>query len=74
MNYHIKDTVLSKEEFFELKQCVGEFRRICRDQVFRYVKGSYEKSDNIVSNERLIIAERLYSFLDEIEWKNHNTK
>ena len=74
MTYHIKDTLLSEKEFFELKQCVGEFRRICRDQVYRHVGGDYQKSNNEVSNERLEIAERLVSFLNEIEWKNKNAK
>ena len=74
MTYHIKDTELSEEEFAELKQCVGEFRRICRDQVYYYVKGEYFKSNNSISNHRLKIAENLLSFLNEIEYKNKNSK
>jgi hypothetical protein len=68
------DLTLSKEEFFELRQCVGEFRRICRDQVYRYVGGDYQKSDNEVSNKRLEIAESLVAALDRIEWLNNNIK
>lgn len=74
MQYIVKDLTLSKEEFFELRQCVGEFRRICRDQVFRYVGGDYQKSDNEVSNKRLEIAESLVAALDRIEWLNNNIK
>lgn len=74
MTYHIKDTELSEKEFFELKQCVGEFRRICHDQVYRYVGGNYEKSNNEVGNERLEIANKLVAFLNEIEFKNKNIK
>jgi len=74
VQYIVKDLTLSKEEFFELRQCVGEFRRICRDQVFRYVGGDYQKSDNEVSNKRLEIAESLVAALDRIEWLNNNIK
>ncbi len=74
MTYHIKDAELSKEEFFELKQCLGEFRRICRDQVFRYVGGDYQKSENEINVKRLEIAESLLSFIDRIEWLNNNVK
>jgi len=74
VQYTVKDLTLSKEEFFELRQCVGEFRRICRDQVYRYVGGDYQKSDNEVSNKRLEIAESLVAALDRIEWLNNNIK
>lgn len=70
MNYTFRDVTLSEEEFFELKQCVGEFRRICRDQVYRYVNGEYLKSDNEVSNNRLRISEALVLFLDGVEHLN----
>jgi len=70
VNYTFRDITLSEEEFFELKQCVGEFRRICRDQVYRYVNGEYFKSDNEVSNNRLTISEALVLFLDEVERLN----
>ena len=65
MTYHIKDSELSEKEFFELKQCVGEFRRTCRDQAY---------GGNEESVERFKIAENLISFLNEIEWKNKNIK
>jgi len=71
VNYTFRDVTLNEEEFFELRQCVGEFRRICRDQVYRYVRGEYLKSDNGVSNNRLHISENLMQFLDEVE---HNNK
>jgi len=32
MTYHVKDAVLTKEEFEELWQALGEHRRICREQ------------------------------------------
>lgn len=70
MNYTFRDITLSEEEFFELKQCVGEFRRICRDQVYRYVNGEYLKSNNEVSNNRLKVSETLSLFLDEVERLN----
>lgn len=70
MNYTFRDLTLSKEEFFELKQCVGEFRRICRDQVYRYVGGKYEQSDNEVANGIYNISESLVAFLDEVERLN----
>lgn len=70
MNYTFSDVTLTEEEFFELKQCVGEFRRICRDQVYRYVGGSYERSNCTVSNKRLSIADNLALLLDEVEEYN----
>lgn len=74
MQYTLKDITLTKEEFFELKQCVGEFRRICRDQVYRYVGGDYQRGNDEVSNQRLAIAENLVASLDRAEWLNNNIK
>jgi len=74
VQYTLKDITLSQEEFSELKLCLGEHRRICRDQVYRYVKGDYQKSDNEVSNKRLEIAESLIAALDRAEWLNNNIK
>ena len=74
MQYTLKDVTLTKEEFFELKQCVGEFRRICRDQVYRYVQGDYQKCNDSVSNQRLQIAESLVALLDRAERLNNNVK
>ena len=74
MQYTLKDITLTKEEFFELKQCVGEFRRICRDQVYRYVGGDYQRGNDEVSNQRLVIAENLVASLDRAEWLNNNIK
>jgi len=74
MTYIFKDVVLSDEEFQELKQCVGEFRRICRDQAFRYVQGAYKSSDDSTNIERLKIADSLVSLLDRVEWLNHTVK
>jgi len=70
VNYTFRDVTLSKEEFFELKQCLGEFRRICRDSVYRYVKGEYLSSNDSVGNKRYKISENLISFLDEVERLN----
>lgn len=74
MQYTLKGITLTKEEFFELKQCVGEFRRICRDQVYRYVGGAYQKCDDGVSNQRLKIAENLVAVLNRVEYLNNNVK
>ena len=63
MNYHIKDTSLSEKEFKDLKWCVGEYSRICREQ-----------SNSEFGTERLTIAESLVQFLDNIEWKNIHAK
>lgn len=63
MNYHIKDTVLSEKEFSDLKWCVGEYRRVCREQ-----------SNSEFGKERLNIAENLVSIINEVEWKNNNVK
>ena len=70
MNYTFRDVTLSAEEFFELKQCVGEFRRICRDSVYRYVKGEYLSSSDSVGLNRFRISEALVLFLDEVERLN----
>lgn len=70
MNYTFRDVTLSEEEFFELKQCVGEFRRICRDQVYRYVKGDYLRADNEISNKRFEVSDSLIRFLGEVERLN----
>jgi len=63
VNYHIKDTSLSEKEFKDLKWCVGEYRRVCREQ-----------SNSEFGKERLTIAESLVQFLDNIEWKNIHAK
>ena len=74
MNYTFRDITFSEEEFIELKTVIGEFKRVCHDQVWRYVKGSYEKSDNKVSEERLAIAESILSKLNTAEYLNHTVK
>ena len=61
---------LSKEEFFELRQCIGEFRRVCRDQVFKYVAGEYLKTNNEINNQRLQIAESLVAIISRTEQEN----
>lgn len=53
------NSAFTEEEIFELKQVIGEFKRISRDQVYRYVKGSYESSTDVVSNKRLEVATSL---------------
>lgn len=63
MNYSIKDTVLSEEEFYDLKWCVGEYRRICREQ-----------SNSNFGKHKLEIANNLVLTLDNIQWKNNITK
>lgn len=63
MNYSIKDTVFSHEEFYDLKWCVGEYKRLCREQ-----------ATSEYGRNKLIIAENIAHKLDEIEWKNKNIK
>jgi len=60
MNYTIKDTVLTDEEFEELKQALGEHRRICREQ---------NTSDE--GNRRFRLSENLlYKLITEVAIKN----
>jgi hypothetical protein len=70
VRYIFRDITLSEEEFFELKLCVGEFRRICRDQVYRYVNDEYLKSNDEVSNNRFKVLEALSLFLNKVESLN----
>jgi len=65
VSYIFKDTVFSKEEFEDLKQCVGEYRRIIRDQ---------SHSKNEYTLHKLEIANNLVAILDRVEWLNNNTK
>jgi hypothetical protein len=74
VNYSFRDITFSKEEFIELKTVVGEFKRICHDQVYRYVKGSYEQSGDAVSQKRLEIAESILSKLNTAEYLNKTVK
>lgn len=74
MNYSFKDITFSQEEFTELKTAMGEFKRVCHDQVWRYVKGNYEKSSNKVSITRLEIAESILAKLNTAEYLNYNIK
>jgi len=74
VKYTFRDVKLTQEEFFELKQCVGEFRRICRDQAYRYVNGDYVKIEGIVNQDRYRISESLVAFLDEVERLNKTVK
>lgn len=75
MNYTVRDVTLTQEEFNELWTILGEHRRICRDQVTRWVKEKDEDSDNIVSKERLEISENLISkLITEVKNKNIYTK
>jgi len=71
MTYHIKDTVLTQKEFNELFAVLGEFRRICRDQVTRWVKTEYQSTEDIVSLDRLKLSESLiYKLITDIKIKN----
>lgn len=54
---------MSKEEFHDLKWCIGEYRRICREQI---------KSE--IANQRLQVAESLLGYLDQVEWQNKTIK
>jgi hypothetical protein len=74
VNYSFRDITFSKEEFIELKTVVGEFKRICHDQVYRYVKGSYEQGGDAVSQKRLEIAESILSKLNTAEFLNKTVK
>lgn len=46
---------LTNEEFDDLKWCIGEYRRICREQ----------QSTNVVANSRYSAAQTLYKKLVE---------
>lgn len=74
MNYTFKDITFTQEEFVELKNAMGEFRRVCRDQVWRYVKGSYESGSSSHSKHLLEIAESILHKINTAEYLNHNTK
>jgi hypothetical protein len=74
VNYTFKDITFTQEEFTELKTAMGEFRRICRDQVYRYVKGDYVKSNSEVNTNRLEIAESIVNKINTAEYLNHNIK
>jgi hypothetical protein len=74
MYYTFKDITFTQEEFIELKTVLGESRRVCRDQVWRYVKGSYEQSDNTVSKQRLEIADSILAKLSIAEYLNKTVK
>lgn len=74
MNYTVRDLVFSQEEFSELESILGEHRRICRDQVTRYVKGEYQTSECFVSHQRLNTVESLINKIDRVKWLNHQVK
>jgi len=75
MSYHFKDTVLTQEEFDELFAVLGEFRRICRDQVTRHVRDRYETTENETSLNRLNLAESLiYKLITDVKIKNTYSK
>jgi len=59
VNYTFRDVALTGEEFCNLKWCVGEYKRICREQSGSgYGKEQYEIANNIAM------------FLDEVERLN----
>lgn len=75
MTYHIKDTVLTQEEFDELWAILGEHKRICRDQVTRWVKTGYQSTNDITANNRLKLSEDLiYKLITDVKIKNTYTK
>jgi len=63
MNYSVKDTIFSQEEFENLKWCVGEYRRVCREQAF-----------SEFGKHKLAIVESILCKLNDVEWKNKNIK
>lgn len=74
MNYTVRDLVFSAEEFSELKIILSEHRRICRDQVTRYVQGEYQTTECSVTHHRYKIIESIINKIDNIEWLNHTVK
>jgi len=65
VNYVFKDIVFSKEEFETLRQCIGEYRRIVRDQTHNNSEYALHK---------LEIANNIIAIIDRVEWLNNNTK
>jgi len=60
MTYHVKDAVLTEEEFEELWQALGEHRRICRDQ-----------TNSDIGYSRFKITESLiYKLVTDVKIKN----
>jgi len=74
VNYAFKDITFTQEEFTELKTAMGEFRRVCRDQVWRHVNGSYESSSSLYSKHLLEISESIVCKINTAEYLNHNIK
>lgn len=64
MTFHIKDTVLTQEEFDELTYTLGEHRRICREQ-----------NKTLIGKTREELTENLiYKLITDVKNKNVYTK
>lgn len=64
MNYQIKETVLSEEEFSELYLILGEHRRVCREQI---------SSEKLTTRYKLV-ENLIYKLITDVAIKNNNTK
>jgi len=62
LNYTFRDVALSAEEFRDLKWAVGEYRRVCREQL--------NEDKESVAFQRYKNAENILLFLNEVEFKN----
>ena len=64
MNFHIKDTILTDEEFNHLAWSLGEHRRVCREQ-----------NNSPIGKKREELTESLiYKLLIDVKNKNVYTK
>jgi len=59
------NTELTEEEFKNLNFILGDFRRITRDQYYRFVKTEYTYSECSINRERFEIAQNLLKKLVE---------
>jgi len=66
LNYTFRDVTLTESEFNDLKWTVGEYRRICREQL--------NGDKDSFSFQRFQNAENIISFLNEVEVKNKIVK
>ena len=70
--YHLKMNVkinaeLSEDEFYNLYCVIGEFKRITRDQYYRFIGTGYAYSDSLHNKEIYDIACSLYKKLVETD-------
>lgn len=65
MNYTFRDVELTEEEFKDLKWAVGEYRRVCREQIV-----NVNDTKTSFAFVRYKNAESILSFLNQVEYNN----